>query len=94
MELSNTLILKFISHKKIISNMKMEITIMIVGITMFVTGLIMFYSIELGQTDSLFRFIKNTGTFIGLSGMGVTLAGILLFLINRNEAPIAEAFDV
>ncbi len=74
--------------------MKMEITIMIAGITMFTTGLIMFYSIELGQTDSLLRLIKNTGTFIGLSGMGVTLAGILLYLINRNESPIAETFEV
>ena len=74
--------------------MKMEITIMVVGIAMFCTGLIMFYSIELGQTDSSLRLIKNTGTFIGLSGMGVTLAGILLYLINRNEAPIAETFDM
>ncbi len=72
----------------------MEVTIMIVGIAMFITGLIMFYSIELGQTDSTLRFIKNTGTFIGLSGMGVTMAGILLYLINRNEAPIAETFEV
>ena len=74
--------------------MKMEVTIMIVGIAMFITGLIMFYSIELGQTDSSLRLIKNTGTFIGLSGMGVTMAGILLYLINRNEAPITETFDV
>ena len=74
--------------------MKMEIIIMIVGIAMFITGLIMFYSIELGQTDSSLRLIKNTGTFIGLSGMGVTLAGILLYLINRNESPIAETFEV
>jgi uncharacterized membrane protein len=86
--------LKFINHKKIISIMRMEITIMIVGIAMFVTGLITFYSIELGQTDSLLRIIKNTGTFVGLSGMGVTMAGILLYLINRNEAPIAETFEV
>ena len=74
--------------------MKMEVTIMIVGIAMFITGLIMFYSIELGQTDSSLRLIKNTGTFIGLSGMGVTMAGILLYLINRNEAPITETFEV
>ena len=67
---------------------------MIVGVAMFITGLIMFYSIELGQTDSSLRLIKNTGTFIGLSGMGVTMAGILLYLINRNEAPIAETFEV
>ena len=74
--------------------MKMGIVIMVVGGIMFITGLIMFYSIELGQTDTLLRFIKNTGTFIGLSGMGVTLAGILLYLINRNEPPIKEHFDV
>ena len=72
----------------------MEVTIMIVGVAMFITGLIMFYSIELGQTDSSLRLIKNTGTFIGLSGMGVTMAGILLYLINRNEAPITETFEV
>ena len=74
--------------------MKMGIVIMVIGGIMFITGLIMFYSIELGQTDPLLRLIKNTGTFIGLSGMGVTLAGILLYLINRNEPPLKEHFDV
>ena len=73
--------------------MKMGIMIIITGCVMFIVGLIMFYSIELGQIDPLLRVIKNTGTFIGLSGMGVTLAGILLYLINRNESPIAETFD-
>ena len=73
--------------------MKMGIMIIITGCVMFIVGLIMFYSIELGQIDPLLRMIKNTGTFIGLSGMGVTLAGILLYLINRNESPIAETFD-
>jgi len=74
--------------------MKMGIALMISGGTMFILGLIMYYSIELGQTDSVLRLIKNSGTFIGLSGMGVTLAGILLYLINRNESPIKEQFDV
>ena len=74
--------------------MKMGIMIMIIGAIMFIAGLIMFYSIELGQIDPLLRTVKNTGTFIGLSGMGVTLAGILLYLINRNELPMAETFDV
>lgn len=60
---------------------------------MFATGLVMFYSIELGQTDPTLRFIKNTGTFVGISGMGVTLAGLLLYLINKNEPPIKEQFD-
>lgn len=61
---------------------------------MFVAGLAMFYSIELGQTDSILRLIKNIGTFIGLAGMGVTLAGILLNLISKNQQPIQENFDV
>ena len=74
--------------------MKMGIALMVSGGTMFILGLILYYSIELGQTDSLLRLIKNSGTFIGLSGIGVTLAGILLYLINRNEAPIEKQFDV
>ena len=40
------------------------------------------------------EFIKNMGTFVGLSGMGVTLAGVLLYLINRNEKPIKKNYDV
>jgi len=73
--------------------MRMGTVIIAIGISMFISGLVMFYSVEIGQKDQLLRFIKNTGTFIGLSGMGVTLAGILLHLINRNEPPIKESFD-
>jgi hypothetical protein len=68
--------------------------IIIIGIMMFIAGLVLFYSIELGQTDPVLRFVKNVGTFVGLSGMGVTLAGVLLYLINKNEPPIKENFDV
>ena len=74
--------------------MKMEIIIIIIGISMFAVGLVMFYSIEIGQNDPVLRLVKNTGTFIGLSGMGVTLAGILLYIINRNEALLKENYDV
>jgi len=74
--------------------MKMSIGIAITGIVMFVTGLIMFYSIELGQTDPALRFVKNAGTFGGISGMGVFLAGVLLYLIGKNEPPIKEPADV
>ncbi len=74
--------------------MKPGMLIIIIGITMFVVGLVLFYSIELGQTDPVLRFIKNLGTFVGISGMGVTLAGILLYLINKNEPSIKESFDV
>jgi len=74
--------------------MKSGMVLIIIGTTMFVVGLVLFYSIELGQTDPVLRFIKNLGTFVGISGMGVTLAGILLYLINKNEPPIKESFDV
>lgn len=74
--------------------MRMGTIIIATGISMFVFGLVMFYSVEIGQKDQLLRVVKNTGTFIGLSGMGVTLAGILLHLINRNEPTVKESFDV
>ncbi len=74
--------------------MKTGIVVIIIGIIMFAVGLVLFYSIELGQTDPVLRFIKNMGTFVGLSGMGVTLAGVLLYLLSKNEPPIKESFDV
>jgi len=73
--------------------MKLGILVIIIGTIMFVFGLVFFYSIQLGQTDPVLRFIKNIGTFIGLSGMGVVLAGILLHLLNRSEPPIKENYD-
>lgn len=74
--------------------MKIGIAMFIIGTIMFVMGLGLFYSIELGQTDPVLRFIKNMGTFIGLSGIGVTLAGILSHLISRNQVPVQKNFDV
>lgn len=70
--------------------MKMALGVIIIGVIMFVTGLILFYTIELGQTEPVLRMIKNIGTFVGISGMGVGLAGILLYLINRNEPSMRE----
>ncbi len=68
--------------------------IIVIGVCMFISGLVMFYSVEVGQKDQMLRLVKNTGTFVGLSGMGVTLAGILLHLINRNGPQVEENFDV
>ena len=65
----------------------------IIGVGMFILGLVLFYSINPEENKNL-EFIKNMGTFVGLSGMGVTLAGVLLYLINRNEKPIKENYDV
>lgn len=74
--------------------MRIGIAIAIIGLVMFSTGLVMFYLIELGQTEPILRFIKNTGTFVGISGMGVFLAGVLLYLINKNEPQLKEHADV
>lgn len=74
--------------------MKSGFPVIIIGAVMFVAGLVMFYSIELGQTNPVLRLVKNIGTFIGLSGMGVTLAGILLNLISKNQSPIQEDFEI
>jgi hypothetical protein len=73
--------------------MKTGIPLMFVGISMFMLGLMLFYLINPEENKNL-EFMKNMGTFVGLSGMGVTLAGILLYLISRNEQPIKENYDI
>ena len=72
--------------------MKIGMAIMIIGISMFGAGLLLFYSIESGQTDQYLRILKNAGTFVGLSGMGFVMAGILSYLINKNESAV-ENFE-
>jgi hypothetical protein len=74
--------------------MKVGMRVIIIGIIMFVVGLVFFYSIQLGETDPVLRFIKNMGTFIGLSGIGVILAGISLHLLSKSEQPIKENYDL
>ena len=64
-----------------------------VGGIMFIVGLILFYLISPEENKNL-ELIKNSGTFIGLTGMGVALAGILLYLIKLNEQPIEKNYDV
>ena len=73
--------------------MKSGITLVIVGVCMFIAGLILFYFIEVTE-DKILENIRNMGTFVGLSGMGVTLAGILIYLINKNAEPIKENYDI
>ncbi len=73
--------------------MKTGIPLVLIGCSMFVLGLMLFYLIN-AEEDKNLQFIKNMGTFVGLSGMGVTLAGILLHLIARNEQPIKKKYDI
>ncbi|MCH1549368.1 MAG: hypothetical protein L7R67_04075 [Nitrosopumilus sp.] len=72
--------------------MRTGIPWMIIGGSMFILGLILFYSISPENNVNL-ENIKNIGTFVGLTGIGVVVAGILLFLINRNPQPINENYD-
>ena len=72
--------------------MRSGITLVIIGVCMFGAGLILFYFMEVTE-DEILENIRNMGTFVGLSGMGVTLAGILLYLINKNTEPIKENYD-
>ena len=71
--------------------MKTGMPLIIIGGSMFILGLMLFYLIDGGE---ILKFIKIMGTFVGLSGIGVTVAGILLYLIKKNEQPIKENYDI
>ena len=74
--------------------MKSGVVIIVAGVIMILCGLVLFYAVQSSpQIESFFRTIRHAGTFIGLLGMGVTLAGALLYLINRNQTQIQD-FDV
>jgi hypothetical protein len=75
--------------------MKGESAIILTGIIMIIGGLGLFYSIQNSpDLDQLFRQIKHAGTFVGLMGIGVMMAGILLRLMEKEEVPIQEDFEV
>lgn len=67
-----------------------EKAIIIAGTIMFLSGLVMFYPIEQNHAEPILGLVKNAGTFIGLSGVGVIIAGMLLLLIRRNTPPLQE----
>ena len=73
--------------------MKAGMPWVMIGTSMFILGLVLFYVIIPNGNKDL-ENVKNIGTFVGLSGMGITLAGIVLRLISRNEQPIKENYDV
>ena len=74
--------------------MKGESIMIMTGIIMFISGLVLFYSIQNNPNlDQLLRQVKHGGTFVGLMGIGVTMAGILLRLMEREQVPIQEDFD-
>jgi len=75
--------------------MKGESIIIVTGLIMIIAGVVLFYSIQNNpDLDQLLRQVKHGGTFVGLMGIGVTMAGILLRLMEKEEVPIQEDFDV
>ena len=75
--------------------MKIESVIILSGIIMIISGLGLFYSIQNNpDLDQLFRYAKHGGTFVGLMGIGVIMAGILLRLMEKEQSPIEENYGV
>ena len=75
--------------------MKGESIIIVTGMIMIIAGVVLFYSIQNNpDLDQLLRQVKHAGTFVGLMGIGVIMAGILLRLMEKEEVPIQEDFDV
>ena len=61
--------------------MKGESAIIVSGFIMIITGLALFYSIQNSpDLSQLLRYAKHGGTFVGLMGIGVIMAGIFLDL--------------
>ena len=62
---------------------------------MIISGLVLFYSIPTDPSlDDSLRSLKHGGTFVGLMGIGIVMAGILLRIMGREESPIQEDFGV
>jgi len=73
--------------------MKIEPAIILSGIIMIITGLGLFYSIQNNSDlDQLLLYAKHGGTFVGLMGIGVIMAGILLRLMEKEQPPIEENY--
>lgn len=76
--------LGFIRRLNFTRAVKITVLIISVGTVMFASGLVMFYSIEMGQIEPTLRLVKNAGIFVGLTGMGAVMAGILLLLMAKS----------
>ncbi|MFQ5440381.1 MAG: hypothetical protein ACE5DL_02855 [Nitrosopumilaceae archaeon] len=74
--------------------MKSHSAIIISGIIMIGSGFLLFYSIEnVSNLDLLSKYTKHSGMFTGLLGIGVTIAGLLLRLMDREETKFQENLE-
>ena len=59
-----------------------ERTVLLAGLAMLASGLAMFYAVGSGPGP-----VRDAGTFVGIGGIGVALAGALLYLTGRAGPP-------
>lgn len=58
----------------------------VAGSIMVTIGLILFYSIQINHdTEPIHLMLNHAGTFVGLLGVGVSIAGVLLYLFNYGR---------
>ncbi|NIP62420.1 MAG: hypothetical protein GWN01_16730 [Nitrosopumilaceae archaeon] len=75
--------------------MRSGTVIALIGLAMTAAGLVMFYALEnIPSSDAPLRAVKHAGTFIGLMGIGVIVAGVLLYLINRPQPTNSMGSDL
>jgi len=87
--------LEFISLIRFNLNMKSESAIILSGIIMISSGFLLFYVMDNSlNLDNVVRYTKHAGIFVGLLGIGVTIAGILLRLTGRELPSIQENTDI
>jgi hypothetical protein len=56
---------------------------------------LLFYFIENSSNlDNVVKYTKHAGIYVGLLGIGVTIAGILLQIMGREQPPIQEDVDI
>jgi len=73
---------------------KSNVVIIFSGVILIVGGSILFYSLQNSPNlDPALRVLKHWGTFAGLSGIGVIIAGILLTLTSRQQVQNQENFE-
>jgi len=73
---------------------KLNSVIIISGIILIVCGLVLFYSLQnIPDLEPELKALKHLGTFAGLSGIGVVIAGILLTLTSRQQPSFEKNFE-
>jgi len=73
---------------------KLNSVITILGVILIFCGVVLFYSLQnIPDLDPELKALKHLGTFAGLSGIGVVIAGILLTLTSRQQTSVEENFE-